>query len=45
MSRDQTTGQNNYTKAANKSFKNVAKFKYLGITITKIPFMRKVRTD
>jgi ERCC4-related helicase len=29
-----TTGQNHYIKAANKSLKNVAKFKYLGMTIT-----------
>jgi len=29
-----TTHQNHNTKAANKSLKNVAKFKYLGMTIT-----------
>jgi hypothetical protein len=34
MSHHQTTGQNHYIKAANKSFENVAKFKYLGMTLT-----------
>lgn len=30
----QTAGQNSYIKVANKSFANVAKFKYLGIMVT-----------
>jgi sorting nexin-29 len=34
MSRHQTTGQSNYKRVANKSFENVAKFKYLGSTLT-----------
>jgi hypothetical protein len=34
MSHHQTTGQNHYIKAANKSFENLAKFKYLGLTVT-----------
>jgi hypothetical protein len=33
MSRNQTAGQNHYIKVANKSFENVAKFKYLGATV------------
>jgi hypothetical protein len=34
MSRHQTAGQSNYIRVANKSFKKVAKFKYLGSTLT-----------
>jgi hypothetical protein len=34
MSRHQTAGQNNYIRVANKFFENVAKFKYLGATLT-----------
>jgi hypothetical protein len=34
MSNHQTTGQNYYIKAGNKSFENVANFKYLGKTVT-----------
>jgi hypothetical protein len=34
VSRHQTTGQNHYIKAANKSFENVAKLKYLGTILT-----------
>jgi hypothetical protein len=34
MSRHQTTGQNHYIKAANKSFENMAELKYLGMTLT-----------
>jgi hypothetical protein len=34
MSRHQTAGQNRSTKVANKTFENVANFKYLGTTIT-----------
>jgi hypothetical protein len=34
MSHHQTAGQSNYTRVANKSFEKVAKFKYLGATLT-----------
>jgi hypothetical protein len=34
MSRHQTAGQSNYIMVANKSFEKVAKFKYLGSTLT-----------
>jgi hypothetical protein len=34
MSCHQTTGQNYYIKAANKSIENVAKFRYLGMALT-----------
>jgi hypothetical protein len=34
MSCHQTTGQNHYTKVANKTFENVAKYKYLGLKLT-----------
>jgi hypothetical protein len=34
MFHDETTGQNHDIKVANKSFENVAKFKYLGTTVT-----------
>jgi hypothetical protein len=34
MSRYQTSGQSNYIRVANKSFENVAKFKYLEATLT-----------
>jgi hypothetical protein len=34
MSRHQTAGQSNYIRVANKSFEKVAKFKYLGATLT-----------
>jgi hypothetical protein len=33
-SRHQTAGQSNYIRVANKSFERVAKFKYLGATLT-----------
>jgi hypothetical protein len=34
MSRHQTAGQSIYIRAANKSFEKLAKFKYLGATLT-----------
>jgi hypothetical protein len=34
MSRQQNTGQNDCTKAANKSLENVEKLNYLGTTLT-----------
>jgi hypothetical protein len=34
MSRHQNAGQSNYIRVANKYFKQVAKFKYLGATLT-----------
>jgi hypothetical protein len=34
MSRHQIAGQSNYIRVANKSFEKVAKFKYLGVTLT-----------
>jgi hypothetical protein len=34
MSRHQTAGHSNYIRVANKSFEKVAKFKYLGSTLT-----------
>jgi hypothetical protein len=34
MSRHQTAGQSNYIRVANKSFEKLAKFKYLGATLT-----------
>lgn len=34
MSHNQTTGQNHYTKAAYKSYENVAKLKYLELMLT-----------
>jgi hypothetical protein len=34
MSRHQTAGHSNYISVANKSFEKVAKFKYLGETLT-----------
>jgi hypothetical protein len=34
MSHHQTAGKSNFIKVANKSFEKVAKFKYLGVTLT-----------
>jgi hypothetical protein len=36
MSRHQNTGQNRNIMIANKAFENVAEFRYLGTTVTKI---------
>jgi hypothetical protein len=34
MSRHKNSGQNQNIRIANESFENVAKFKYLGVTLT-----------
>jgi hypothetical protein len=34
LSRHKNTGQNNDTKIANRSFEDVAQFRYLGMTVT-----------
>jgi hypothetical protein len=41
MSRSQKTGQNYSIKMANRSFENVAKFKYLGKTLTDQNYMHE----
>jgi hypothetical protein len=45
VSHHKTAGQKHNIKIANKSFENVAEFKYLGMVITRIPFAKKLRTD
>jgi hypothetical protein len=46
MSHHQNSGQNHNIKIANAAFKNVAKFRYLGTTVTnKMLFMRVLRGD
>jgi hypothetical protein len=41
MSRHQTAGQSNYISVANKSFEKMAKFKYLGATLTDQNFIHE----
>ena len=43
LSRDQTAGQSHNIKMANKFFKNVMKFNYLGYTNIKIARIDKLR--
>jgi hypothetical protein len=46
MSRYPNSGQNQNIRIANESFENVAKFKYLGMTLTiRMTFMIKSRID
>jgi hypothetical protein len=41
MSRHQTAGQSNHIRVANKSFEKVAKFKYLGATLSDQNFIHE----
>jgi hypothetical protein len=45
MSYHQNSWQNQNIRTANESFKNVAKFKYLGMTQIQMAFMMKSRVD
>jgi hypothetical protein len=46
VSRCQKAGQRQSIKIGNRSFDSVAKFKYLGTTLTdKIVFMKRLRAD
>jgi hypothetical protein len=46
ISRSQKIGQNPYIKTANRSFEDVAKFKYLGTTLTdQIAYTKRLTAD
>jgi hypothetical protein len=45
MSRSQNIGQKHSTKIANRSFEDVANFKYLGTTLTSKLHARKLRPE
>jgi len=45
MSHHQNSGQNQHIRIANKLFENVAKFKYLGMTLRNQNDMMKSRAD
>jgi len=46
MSHHQNASQNQYLMTANKTSRNVQKFKYLGITLQiKITFIKKFKTE
>jgi hypothetical protein len=45
VSHNQKTGQKHSIKKANRSFKDVAKFKYLGTTLTEIACMKILTAD
>jgi transcriptional regulator NrdR family protein len=44
MSHHQTAGKINYVRVANKSFEKVAKFKYLGATLTDQNCINEIRS-
>ena len=45
MSRDQHAVQNHIIMIGNKSFERVEQLRYLGTTITKVAFTKKLRAD
>jgi hypothetical protein len=45
MSCHQNAAQNYNLMVGSKSFKNVAEFKYLKTTVTRIAFLKKLRED
>jgi hypothetical protein len=45
VSRHQDAGQDHNLLIVDTSFENMAKFKYLGTTVTKIAFEKKMRAD